>query len=265
MTAGLFGHSHPVLAEAIATTTMTTTTTTTTTTTGDRGPGLSLGATTAAEARLARLVCARFGLGRLRFTNSGTEANLHALAAARRHTGRRAVVVFGGGYHGSVLSFGDPLPLPPSAGDGDGDGDGGNSGIGGGGGGGGGASLYGAAENTVDRDTFVVLRYNDCGAVRRAFASAARGPPDKRIAAVLVEGMLGAGGFIPATREFLLTIQEECEKVCIVTRCRRDVPEGGGDGGWPFPPLQVRRCTQLLIPMAYLPCLIHQSASLLDA
>ena len=51
----------------------------------------------------------------LRFTNSGTEANLMALAAATAHTGRRKVLVFNGAYHGGVLSFGgggSPVNVP---------------------------------------------------------------------------------------------------------------------------------------------------------
>ncbi|KAK0648315.1 pyridoxal phosphate-dependent transferase [Cercophora newfieldiana] len=67
--------------------------------------GLSLGGTTTAEARHASAICARFGLDRIRFANSGTEANLYALAAARKFTSRRKVVVFAGGYHGGLLSF----------------------------------------------------------------------------------------------------------------------------------------------------------------
>jgi glutamate-1-semialdehyde 2,1-aminomutase len=42
----------------------------------------------------------------LRFTNSGTEANLLAIATAKAHTGRERVLVFRGAYHGGVLSFG---------------------------------------------------------------------------------------------------------------------------------------------------------------
>ena len=42
----------------------------------------------------------------VRFTNSGTEANLMALALALHHTGRREILVFKGGYHGGVLAFG---------------------------------------------------------------------------------------------------------------------------------------------------------------
>ena len=57
------------------------------------------------EAELARLMCERFHLDRVRFTNSGTEANLMAITSARLATGRSKVLVFEGGYHGGVLSF----------------------------------------------------------------------------------------------------------------------------------------------------------------
>ena len=57
------------------------------------------------EARLAGLMCGRFGLDRVRFTNSGTEANLFAITAARMLTRREKVLVFDGGYHGGVLYF----------------------------------------------------------------------------------------------------------------------------------------------------------------
>jgi glutamate-1-semialdehyde 2,1-aminomutase len=57
------------------------------------------------EAELARLMCERFGLDRIRFTNSGTEANLFAITTARQFTGRSKVLVFHGGYHGGVLFF----------------------------------------------------------------------------------------------------------------------------------------------------------------
>jgi glutamate-1-semialdehyde 2,1-aminomutase len=100
-TAGLYGHSHPVIRAAI-----------------DRAldGGWNLGGHGRMEAALAELVCARFpSIDLVRFTNSGTEANLLAIAAAVAATGRRGVMVFEGGYHGGVLSFpagGMPLNLP---------------------------------------------------------------------------------------------------------------------------------------------------------
>jgi glutamate-1-semialdehyde 2,1-aminomutase len=89
--AGLYGHSHPVIVKAM---------------TEALAEGISRGAHTSIEVDLAEAVCARFGsIERVRFTNSGTEANLLAITAARAFTGRDCIVVFGGGYHGSVLTF----------------------------------------------------------------------------------------------------------------------------------------------------------------
>ncbi len=70
--------------------------------------GTVLGGPNIYEVELAELMCARFAsLDLVRFTNSGTEANLMALAAARAHTGRDKVLVFAGGYHGGVLYIAD--------------------------------------------------------------------------------------------------------------------------------------------------------------
>ena len=68
--------------------------------------GWALGAVHPNEVRLAELVAERFAsIEQVRFTNSGTEANLMALALATHHTGRAKVLVFDGGYHGGVITF----------------------------------------------------------------------------------------------------------------------------------------------------------------
>ena len=90
-TAGLYGHSHPLIRRAI-----------------DRAldSGVNFGAHGAAEARFAAAICARFpSIDLVRFTNSGTEANLMAVAASRAITGRAKILVFAGGYHGGVFYF----------------------------------------------------------------------------------------------------------------------------------------------------------------
>jgi glutamate-1-semialdehyde 2,1-aminomutase len=70
--------------------------------------GWAFGAPHEREVELAELLCARFpSMGSVRFTNSGTEANLMAIGTALHHTGRRGVGVFDHGYHGGVLSIGD--------------------------------------------------------------------------------------------------------------------------------------------------------------
>ena len=100
-TAGLLGHNPPVVARAISSAV-------------ERG--WSLGAVADGEHRLAELLVARFpSIEQIRFTNSGTEANLMAISLARHQTGRDRVLVFDGAYHGGLLYFGSaatPIQAP---------------------------------------------------------------------------------------------------------------------------------------------------------
>lgn len=151
--AGIYGHSHPAIRAAIDAAL-------------DRG--LVRGGPGEAEGTYAALLAARFpAVERLRFCNSGTEANVLALMAARAFTGRTDVLVVEGGYHGGVLYFSGEspvnLPLP-----------------------------------------FRRIPYNDPGAARGAIRAA--GPA---LAAAILEPMLGGGGCIPASPEFLGVIREE--------------------------------------------------------
>jgi glutamate-1-semialdehyde 2,1-aminomutase len=153
-TAGLFGHSdqriHDTLRTALSN-------------------GLNLAAVGAAEVRLAQILCDRFpSIERVRFTNSGTEANLMALTAARAFTRRPALLAFRGGYHGSVLTF--PLTGTSPA---------------------------------VAPFPVVMADYNDADdavAVIRAHAH--------ELAAVIVEPMMGSGGCIPGRPDFLMALRE---------------------------------------------------------
>ncbi len=78
--------------------------------------GWSYGATSEPETTFAEAVVERYpSIEQVRFTNSGTEANVMALMTARYATGRDKVVVFDHGYHGGPLYFGDagaPLRIP---------------------------------------------------------------------------------------------------------------------------------------------------------
>ena len=97
-TAGLYGHSDPVLRQALI---------------AALDHGWVMGGHIRLEEELARLICARFAsIDLVRFTNSGTEANLFAISAARAISGKNKVVVFEGAYHGGVFMFGaKPSPL----------------------------------------------------------------------------------------------------------------------------------------------------------
>jgi len=90
--AGLYDHSNAIIQNAIKEAV---------------DDGMTLGAPNRWEGPFAELICARFpSIDLVRFTNSGTEANLMALGAARAFTKRDKVMVFDSGYHGGVLYFG---------------------------------------------------------------------------------------------------------------------------------------------------------------
>src|SRR5919106_1234510 len=99
--AGLLGHRPQVVVDAVEAT---------------LARGWSMGAMAEPEIVFAEAVVSRFGsLEQVRFTNSGTEANLMAVMTARHVTARPRVVVFDGGYHGGLLYFGPagaPLRAP---------------------------------------------------------------------------------------------------------------------------------------------------------
>jgi glutamate-1-semialdehyde 2,1-aminomutase len=69
--------------------------------------GWSYGGVHVDEIRFAESVVERFpSIEQVRFTNSGTEANLMAIQLARHHTGRDRVAVMDRAYHGGLLYFG---------------------------------------------------------------------------------------------------------------------------------------------------------------
>lgn len=90
-TAGVYGHSHPVIHQAI---------------TDALQGGINLTGHTLLEVQLAREIRRRLpSMEQIRFTNSGTEANLMAIALAKVHTHRSHILVFQGAYHGGLYGF----------------------------------------------------------------------------------------------------------------------------------------------------------------
>ena len=78
--------------------------------------GWGYGAMAEPETAFARALVERFdSVDQVRFTNSGSEADLMAVLTARHVTGRDRVVVFEGAYHGGPMTFlpgGEPLRVP---------------------------------------------------------------------------------------------------------------------------------------------------------
>ena len=82
----LLGHNHPAVREAVC---------------KAAEKGLSFGAATEAEVEMAELICSLVpSIELVRMVNSGTEAVMSAVRAARGYTGRDKIIKFEGCYHG---------------------------------------------------------------------------------------------------------------------------------------------------------------------
>ncbi len=63
--------------------------------------GVLFAATTPVEIELAERFTRMTGMDKVRLSNTGTEANMHALRIARGFTGREKFIKFEGNYHGN--------------------------------------------------------------------------------------------------------------------------------------------------------------------
>ncbi len=148
--------------------------------------GTSYGAPTELEVRFAETVIKLYpSIEMMRAVSSGTEATMAAVRAARGATGRDVTVKFEGCYHGHadflLVKAGSgamTLGVPDSAG-----------------------VPSATAQNTT------TLPYNDLPALRELFAT--RG---HRIAAVIVEPVVGNMGLVPPEPGFLEEIVALCTK-----------------------------------------------------
>jgi glutamate-1-semialdehyde 2,1-aminomutase len=172
------GHAHPAIVEAISVQ-------------AARGTAHAAGSEAAVE--LAETIVDRVpSVNAVRFANSGTEAVIHAIRAARAFTGRSIVVKFEGGYHGSsdtaeISVDPDPAEAGPAA-----------------------APVPvpegpGIPSGVVD--DVVIAPYNDLVSTEAVLDRHAG-----RVAVVIVEPMLGAAGAIPAEPGFLRGLRELCDR-----------------------------------------------------
>lgn len=167
----ILGHNHPAVREAVI---------------KSCECGLSFGAATAREVEMAELICGSVpNVEMIRMVNSGTEAVMSAIRAARGYTGRDKIVKFMGCYHGhsdallvqagsGVMTAG----IPDSAG----------------------------VPKGCTQDTLSAV-YNDVESVQKLFDAF-----PNQIAAVIVEPVGANMGVVPPTDEFLGALRELCTK-----------------------------------------------------
>ena len=147
--------------------------------------GLSFGAPTEIETRLAEKICALMpAIETVRMVNSGTEATMSAIRLARGYTGRDKLIKFDGCYHGhadgllagagsGVLTCAIP----------------GSPGV--------------PASTAVDT---LMLDYNDATQAEQAFEKWGQ-----EIAGVIVEPIAGNMNFVPGDAGFLKTLRRLCD------------------------------------------------------
>jgi len=165
----ILGHAHPAVLEAVA---------------SAARDGLSFGAATAREVEMAERICAMVpSVEMVRMVNSGTEAVMSALRAARGYTGRDKIIKFAGCYHGHtdamLVKAGSGLMtqgIPGSAG-----------------------VPAGCTQDTLTAD------YNDLACVRALFDA-----NPGAVAAVIVEPVGANMGVVPPEPGFLEGLRSLC-------------------------------------------------------
>lgn len=152
--------------------------------------GVSFGAPAEIEIKMAEIITELVpSIEMVRMVNSGTEATMSAVRAARGYTGREKFIKFEGCYHGHadyfLIKAGSgalTLGVPTSPG-----------------------VTKGNAADTLLAD------FNDLDSVKKLVNE-----NKDEIAAIIIEPIAGNMGVIPSTKEFLMGLRELCDKEGIV-------------------------------------------------
>lgn len=152
--------------------------------------GVSFGAPTEIEIKMAEIIVELVpSVEMVRMVNSGTEATMSAVRAARGFTGKEKFIKFEGCYHGHadyfLIKAGSgalTLGVPTSPG-----------------------VTKGNAADTLMAD------FNDINSVKKLVNE-----NKNEIAAIIIEPIAGNMGVIPSTKEFLIELRELCDNEGIV-------------------------------------------------
>ncbi len=158
------------------------------------GFGLQTGLVDRLQAEVAEILCRQTGAERVRLTTSGTLADMYAVMLARAFTGRDLVMKVGGGWHGA-----QPWSL---------------KGIQFRAGGGSFQGVDSAGLPVAVTDQVVVTTFNDPDRLADDFKRVG-----DRLACLVVEPLVGAGGTIAATREYLELARELTRRHGVLLVC----------------------------------------------
>ena len=175
MTAAIHGHAHPAIVAAQM---------------EQIGKGVSHGIPAESQYKLAKILVDRVAsVEKVRFMNTGSEACLFAMRAARAFTGRDIILKMDGGYHGcsdyaQTNEHADVMHQNPP-------------------------QLFIANKGVPDLilKNMRVVDYGDLEAARRVMDA-----EGDKIAAIMLEPMLGAGGGINPPDSYLAGLRELCDK-----------------------------------------------------
>jgi glutamate-1-semialdehyde 2,1-aminomutase len=117
---------------------------------------------------------------KIRYVTSGTEATMYAVRLARSVTGRKVIAKIDGGWHGYTSDLLKSVNWPFSESE--------SSGI-------------------VNEEKIISIPYNDLEGSLKILKKVS-----KDLAGVIIEPVLGGGGCIPATKDYLKGIQEFTQK-----------------------------------------------------
>ncbi|MEE2700920.1 MAG: aspartate aminotransferase family protein [Chloroflexota bacterium] len=174
MTTLIAGHAHPQVVQALQ---------------EQASRGTAFGSPTESQYTLAKILCERIpSFDLVRFTNSGTEATLNCIRAARAYTRKNKIAKVEGGYHGThdlvtvSVRFdpdesGDPA-YPRST-----------------------AGSPGIPPSVIE--DVVVLPFNDTEAALDILLQ-----HQDELAAIIIEPVLGGSGMVPAEPEYLTMLRE---------------------------------------------------------
>ena len=181
-TALIHGHSHPEIIRVV---------------TEQLKKGVSFAGPTESQSRLAEIICERVkSVEQIRFCNTGTEATMNAIRAARIFSGKSKVVKTEGGYHGThdlaevsispKLEDAGPISKPRSV-----------------------PQSRGIPKSILKE--VIVVPFNNKQATETIIRR-----HQEEIACVIVEPMIGSGGCIPQAEGYLEFLRDLTRKLRIL-------------------------------------------------